>query len=158
MSGASEPSALRHAQEAADKIIAITASAIVGYIAANGNQDRYRAWEPMGPTWTTEKKKAVVFLRREDAEAVFGEDDSTWAILPVNAADVLQGSRAMGDTTIDIEDWTRDEVFLAQAIAFLSAERNKIKEPARYAAAFIPHFIDEAKRVLSALANSTPST
>lgn len=63
-------------------------SSIVGYIAANGNKDRFRAWEPLGPTWTTEKKKAVVFLRREDAEAVFGEDEDTWCILPVSQSDL----------------------------------------------------------------------
>ena len=51
-----------------------------------------------------------------------------------------------------VEQWTREEVFLAQAIAFLSAKRHKIKNPARYAAAFIPQFIGEAKRVIAGMA------
>jgi hypothetical protein len=61
---------------------------IVGFIAANGNGDEFRAWDAMGPTWVSEKKKAVVFLRHEDCESVFAEDEDTWKILPVTADDL----------------------------------------------------------------------
>jgi hypothetical protein len=60
----------------------------VGFIVANGNQDKFRCWLPEGPAWTEDKAKAVLFVRRADAEAVFAEDEDAWAILPVTASDL----------------------------------------------------------------------
>lgn len=65
-------------------------TAPVGYVAANANGDQFRSWEPAGPAWTPDKKKAVIFLRRRDAEAVFGEDEDTWKIMPVAQSDLDQ--------------------------------------------------------------------
>lgn len=61
----------------------------VGFIIANGRQDMFRAWVPEGPTWTTDKRKALMFVRREDADAVAAEDPDGWFILPVNAHDLV---------------------------------------------------------------------
>lgn len=74
-----------------DQIFALEAALkaeTVGFIVANGNQDKFRRWDAEGPAWTEIKKKAVLFVRREDAEAVFAEDEDAWAILPVTAADL----------------------------------------------------------------------
>lgn len=55
-----------------------------------------------------------------------------------------------GETVLGPQ-WTRDELFLARAIAFLSAERHKIDNPALYACYFAAQYLDEAKRVLGEL-------
>lgn len=60
----------------------------VGFIVADGNHDRFRCWQAEGSAWTEDKKKAVVFARRQDAEAVHAEDEDAWAILPVTAAEL----------------------------------------------------------------------
>lgn len=60
-----------------------------GYVVANGPQTAFRCWHPEGPGWTDDKRQALMFARRMDAEAFAAEDPDAWAILPVSAYDLV---------------------------------------------------------------------
>lgn len=53
-----------------------------GFIVTNATGTRFRKWVAGVPTWTNDRKEAVRYARREDAEAVHFEDDEIWFIQP----------------------------------------------------------------------------
>lgn len=54
------------------------------FIIANANEDRFRRWATFGGfEWTSNKKDAIQFGRRRDADAVAAEDEDAWKILEV---------------------------------------------------------------------------
>ena len=57
-----------------------------GWIMGDSEGRRWRGWGNYGPTWQTDPMKAIRFARREDAEAVFAEDEDAWTVIELVAA------------------------------------------------------------------------
>jgi hypothetical protein len=69
-----------------------------GFIVGNGllgDQERYRRWGEAGPEWTPDRKEALRFARRSDAENFAAEDIDAWQIIFVE------------DEAVDFETLTR---------------------------------------------------
>lgn len=62
-----------------------SAGEVAGWIAGNGDGTLWRYWTAEGPQWTGERECATRYARREDAEAVHGEDEDVWTIEPLFA-------------------------------------------------------------------------
>ncbi len=60
------------------------AEKIKGFVVLNGDRSKYRCWDH-GPAWTDDKEKALWFSRREDADALCGDDEDAWYIIEVSA-------------------------------------------------------------------------
>lgn len=54
-----------------------------GFIVSSADETRFRFWDAMGPTWTTDRVRALRFARRIDAERFAAEDEDAWKILEV---------------------------------------------------------------------------
>ncbi|MBS0368968.1 MAG: hypothetical protein JSS57_07195, partial [Proteobacteria bacterium] len=54
-----------------------------GFIVSSADEKRFRFWDAMGPTWTTDRVRALRFARRIDAERFAAEDEDAWKILEV---------------------------------------------------------------------------
>jgi hypothetical protein len=65
-----------------------------GWIVGDSSGNRWRTWENAGPVWTEDREKATRYARREDAEAVHGEDEDAWHFVPY-AAPVPAGSEVV---------------------------------------------------------------
>lgn len=57
-----------------------------GFIVSSADETRFRFWDAMGPTWTTDRVRALRFARRIDAERFAAEDEDAWKILEVAPA------------------------------------------------------------------------
>jgi hypothetical protein len=58
-----------------------------GWIISNADETKFRFWDALGPTWTTNRVKALRFARRIDAERFSAEDEDAWKILPYGEPD-----------------------------------------------------------------------
>lgn len=84
----------------------------VAWIVGNGNGDRWRAWKDGNPVWVEDREKATRYARREDAEAVHGEDEDAWRVVPYTpVADRVSTSKpVVAHETGNTSDKLRDAV------------------------------------------------
>lgn len=58
---------------------------VAEWVVGNNERTKWRGWGPTGPRWVSDPEEAVRFARRQDAEAVFSEDEDVWCITTLEA-------------------------------------------------------------------------
>ena len=92
-----------------------------GWIVGNSDGTKWRAWASGGPVWVDNRTLATRYFSRADAEAVHGEDEDAWSVVPYGAlADRVETSAALPN---DVAGLVEDAKQLAECLDYPDARR-----------------------------------